>query len=31
MLTAPNLQGLWVYDHDYKSVGNYGKQTTRYA
>jgi len=31
MLAAPELQHLWVYDHDYKSVGNYGRQTTRYA
>jgi lysophospholipase L1-like esterase len=31
MLTAPELQQLWVYDHEYVSVGNYGKQTTRYA
>ena len=31
MLTAPGLESLWIYDHDYRSVGNYGKQTTRYA
>jgi lysophospholipase L1-like esterase len=31
MLTAPELKDLWVYDHSYESVKNYGKQTTRYA
>jgi lysophospholipase L1-like esterase len=31
MLTAPELNDLWFSDHNYKSVKNYGKQTTRYA
>lgn len=31
LLAAPELHHLWVYDHDYQSVGNYGKQTTVYA